>query len=366
MLFSKFVAATVVSGLPLLAQATHVIEATDKTLASVLKPGLPTMLDIYASWCGHCKKLSPVYDELSDLFAHAQDKVQFVKIDGDKNRKASKQYKVEYYPTLKFINADGSINEVDVRDLDGMAEYVFEQTGVMPRKAPALPSAVYTLNDTSFDDSIKGKNALVTFTAGFCGHCKNMKPDYEKVAHIYARDSDNLLIANVDCSAGQPTSDLAAKYVDGGYPTILFFPKDGSDPIPYRSGRTVDAFVNFLTEQGVGFRNADGSLNTQAGKDITLDALASKVASSGSNKDAETAAISNLKAAAADVDNGNIYVKYADKYAANGGASYVQKETARLSKLLTSKTLAATKRDELQTKLNILKSFVPSHSHDDL
>lgn len=70
---------------------SSVVELTEKNFQSVVVDSkIPTIVDVYASWCGHCKRLAPVYDELADAFAHAKGKVQVVKIDGDIHRKISK------------------------------------------------------------------------------------------------------------------------------------------------------------------------------------------------------------------------------------------------------------------------------------
>jgi protein disulfide-isomerase A6 len=335
--------------------ATRVIEATDNDFESLLKPGLPTMLDIYASWCGHCKRLAPVYDELSDMFS--PDQVQFIKIDGDIHRKTAKKYNVEYFPTLKFIKADQSIVDVDVRDLDGMSDFVKQHTGIGAKKAPVLPSAVVPLNDTNFDSFISGKNGFVTFTSEFCSHCKNMKPEFEKLAQLYVRDSDSLVVGNVDCSSGQPTTRVAEKFEITRYPTILFFPKDGSEPIAYSGSRSLEDFNEFLISKEAGFRTLQGSLNNVAGRIAELDVLASDASSQE--------VLSNLKKKATDLDAA-LYVRYADKVS-TGGRGYVEKEIARLGKLISG-SLGDAKKDELQIKLNILSAFKAKKdvSHEDL
>lgn len=60
-----------------------------------------------APWCGHCKQLAPIWDELAEHFAEDTD-VVIAKMDSTKNEVESIQ--VQAFPTLKFITKD--TNEV--------------------------------------------------------------------------------------------------------------------------------------------------------------------------------------------------------------------------------------------------------------
>ena len=61
------------------------------------------MLEIYAPWCGHCKTLAPIYDELAAAYAD-KPSIVIAKIDGTAN-----DFDVEYrgFPTLVFFPANG-------------------------------------------------------------------------------------------------------------------------------------------------------------------------------------------------------------------------------------------------------------------
>lgn len=330
------------------------IEATDKSLDGLLNKGVPTVLDLYATWCGHCKRLAPVYDELAEMFAHAQDKVQIVKIDADTHRKASKKFNVEYFPTLKFIDADGKQEDIEKRDLDDLVSLVESKTGIKAKRPRTEPSKVVDLTDTDFDKKVgQGEAALVAFTASWCGHCKRLKPEYEELARVYSRDP--IVIGQVDATGGG-ADGLTEKYGISAFPTILYFPADGSDPVPYPSGRSLGAFVEWINEEAKLHRTPEGALDENAGIIPSLNELAAKAGS--------TNVVDKIKSSASKLDKdlqdyGQVYLRVAQKVADNG-IEYVSKEIKRLEGILSKAAVSPEKLDQMKVRLNILNRFKPS------
>lgn len=229
------------------------------------------------------------------------------------------------------------------------------------------------------------KNVLVTFTAPWCGHCKSLKPIYEKVAGYFKTES-NCIVANLDADA-EHNKPIAQMYGVSSYPTIKFF-GEGKDskanPVAYNGGRDEQSFVNFLNEKCGTHRAVGGGLNDLAGRVPSLDELAQKFIDATS--DARATIIGKAANFGKDskqyirvmekvVEKSNDYItKELKRYALHSKLSSQSSLTLfcnRLGSILEKGTLGSQKLDEIKIKLNILSAFTKvaasdKHSRDEL
>lgn len=68
--------------------------------AEVLKSDKPVLVDFFASWCGPCRMMAPVIDEIAEKMA---DKIKTVKLDTDANFSTSVKYGIMSVPTIIFF-----------------------------------------------------------------------------------------------------------------------------------------------------------------------------------------------------------------------------------------------------------------------
>ena len=93
-----------------MAEGKNLINVTDDSFQKdVLESEVPTFVDFWASWCGPCRMIGPVFEELSDTYA---GKVKFAKINVDENPKTPSNYGVRGIPTLIMFKGGKAVDQV--------------------------------------------------------------------------------------------------------------------------------------------------------------------------------------------------------------------------------------------------------------
>jgi thioredoxin 1 len=81
----------------------HVSDATFES--DVLKSGKPVLVDYWAEWCGPCKMIAPILDEVAGTYG---DKLQIAKMNVDENRDIPAKFGIRGIPTLMLFK-DGQL-----------------------------------------------------------------------------------------------------------------------------------------------------------------------------------------------------------------------------------------------------------------
>ena len=78
--------------------------------ADVLQSSLPVLVDYWAEWCGPCRSIAPVLDELATQY---EGKVQIAKMNVDENREVPAKFGIRGIPTLMMFK-DGQLAQTQV------------------------------------------------------------------------------------------------------------------------------------------------------------------------------------------------------------------------------------------------------------
>ncbi len=89
-------------------QIAHVND--DQFEAEVLQSGQPVLVDFWAEWCGPCKMISPILDELAATY---EGRLKVAKVNIDHNPKTPRNYNVRGIPTL-MIFRDGKVEATQI------------------------------------------------------------------------------------------------------------------------------------------------------------------------------------------------------------------------------------------------------------
>lgn len=108
---------------------------------------------------------------------------------------------------------------------------------------------VLTLDHSNFSEVVaKHKFIVVEFYAPWCGHCKNLAPEYEKAASVLSSHEPPVALAKFDANA-EENKELAQQYEIQGFPTIKILKNGGEIVQDYKGPREADGIVEYLKKQ---------------------------------------------------------------------------------------------------------------------
>ncbi|CAM2774887.1 thioredoxin [Saccharomonospora xinjiangensis] len=89
---------------------TNTVNVTDSTFADeVLMHDKPVLVDFWATWCGPCKMVAPVLEEIA---AEHGDKLRIAKLDTDANPNTARDYQVMSIPTMILFKGGKPVKQI--------------------------------------------------------------------------------------------------------------------------------------------------------------------------------------------------------------------------------------------------------------
>lgn len=233
-----------------------IVELTpDNWDAQVAKSKNYWVVAFYAPWCGHSKKLVPEFEKVAKLLSGM---VNLGAVDADKYPEFRKRFSLNGFPNVVLFGAEKTKPVVlpvsSPRTAGELSRFVLKYltdriNSAFPQEKPPPPKdEVIELTDANFDKLVFKSDDiwLVEFYAPWCGHCKNLAPQWAEAARQLA---GKVKLGALDATVHQAK---ASQFQIQGYPTIKFIPpgsKSPSDAEPYESGRTASDIVAFALDK---------------------------------------------------------------------------------------------------------------------
>ncbi len=78
----------------------------EKVFAQLKEDGKPIVIDFWATWCGPCKRMAPIIEQMAETYA---GKVNIGKCDVEESVELATQFGITSIPTIVFLNANGEL-----------------------------------------------------------------------------------------------------------------------------------------------------------------------------------------------------------------------------------------------------------------
>ena len=303
-----------------------------------------TIVKFYARWCGHCKSLEPIFQELSEIF---ENDIKFMQVECDISEELCLDEGVKGFPIIRIYNQGVMENEYEgPRDLLNLGRFIKGETIGKPE------TRVFQLTKDNFYKIVEDetKNVVVKFYVPWCNVCKGIQPKYEKLIDIYEPETD-LVIAEMDCDDKKNKEICKGRFKIDSYPTITFFPKDFKYGKDFTFNHEVITYVNRMNREFHYHRDEYGHLDKTAGTHRKIDKLiyGFKKMSLFQQNEIKTK-IENLK-----LKEKENYLPVIERIM-NEGSEFIEVEIENLRQEIQN-CYDNEDRDELQIKMNILKQF---------
>ena len=204
------------------------VEITEETFDDFIEKNEFVLVDCWAPWCGPCRRMGPIIDELS---AELDGKVAVGKLNTDEAPGISVRFAINAIPTLLMFKKGVMIEPlVGLRPKQDILAYMAASGMVAaPKKEEGGEEHFAAMvTDTDFDEFVRSKGyALVDCWAPWCKPCVRMGPIIEGLAKI---SKDDIAVGKLNVDENPVTS---MRFGIQSIPTVLI----------YKDGKQVDVIV---------------------------------------------------------------------------------------------------------------------------
>jgi len=200
-------------------------------------------------------ELKKIVDGVMPFAKDAKGKLSFTYVDATKYAQHVQNLGITETPGIliagdnnkKYLFSGAVSSEDDLKAFfDGYAAGTLEAH----LKSQAVPETndepVYVLVGSEFEKVVGGdKDVFVEYYAPWCGHCKRLAPEYEKVGEAFS-DVDSVIVAKADATENDFPEDIK------GFPTLMFYPKGQTTAVKYSGDRKQEAIIEFIKENASG------------------------------------------------------------------------------------------------------------------
>jgi protein disulfide-isomerase A6 len=135
------------------------------------------LVEFYAPWCGHCKKLAPTWEKLGNVFVN-DNNIVIAKVDATENQDLASKYEVKGYPTIKFFPSGASKQAEPYeggRNLNNFVDFINERCGTRRNEDGSLKKSagriveLDTLANQLYSNNFKDQS-LITQMKDLCNN----------------------------------------------------------------------------------------------------------------------------------------------------------------------------------------------------
>ena len=173
------------------------------------------VVDFFATWCGPCVYIAPLFDKLAGEYA---DKAVFIKVDVDKFRTLSAQEGIKAMPTFKFYKNTKQIDDMRGANINLLESKIKKLSN--PNWKPVESKIIKITSENEFNKYINDKNnkiILIDWFATWCGPCKMIEPTLIDMSDKY---KDKILFLKIDVDKFE---DLSQDNGISAMPTFQFY-----------------------------------------------------------------------------------------------------------------------------------------------